>query len=234
MQHGGTSLLSEMLHYSGICMNRGNNWGTVPKKIREQYNYPDYPLIDPRRFYEDVIFQKIMSKIKREISEEIFNSEILYNLQQNLIIRVNEAIKQGTKYYEQIIEWINYRNELDQVWGYKSPVSIGIIVTLLILNKLRNPYIICIHRNLLASAKGYSRKKEPIEKVKNLISNTILWNEICNYLYTHREIPCMHISYENLLINRGEFLQVINFLGLSKNKNVFSLVDKKKDHSNEC
>lgn len=113
----------------------------------------------------------------------------------------------------------NHIKEMDKeysVWGWKDPGAIHPLNE--IGHALRNPRVILVFRDMLASVQGEIRFDEANEISRNfhdLIDNTMARYDR-NWLFAKRtRLPLLLVSYERAINNREEFVdELINFIGI--------------------
>ena len=104
--------------------------------------------------------------------------------------------------------YIEQRNNEHKIWGWKDPTGIESVRR--VLFTLRNPHIIIVFRDMLASIQGEMRfDQEYCPMVSRsfdlLVESTMRWWAANWEFITHTSLPTMLVSYERALYHPHEF-----------------------------
>ena len=106
-------------------------------------------------------------------------------------------------------------------WGWKDPTAINTVIGL--LSHLRNPHVILVLRDPLASVQGEIRiaieGKYTPRAFKDLMACTASWIQGNLDFIRTSTVPTLIVSYERAMTNPSAFVQeLVNFLGIQVNK----------------
>lgn len=123
-----------------------------------------------------------------------------------------------TPYLDQQFAYVAKRNAETKVWGWKDPVGLHSLQQ--ILFALRNPHVIVVFRDTLASIQGEMRfdeahKIDPPRTFESLIEQTQRWWAANWEFITRTQFPTLLVSYERALWHSSFFMcELTAFLGL--------------------
>lgn len=103
-------------------------------------------------------------------------------------------------------------------WGWKDPTGTSSILQMTYM--LRNPHIIVVFRDVLATVQGEMRFDEahriPTRKMQALFSDTMRWLSTNIEMVMSASIPLLMVSYERAMVEPAKFIdEVCKFLQLS-------------------
>jgi len=116
-------------------------------------------------------------------------------------------------------EYITKRNSEHPIWGWKDPI--GIVPLQEMIFALRNPRVIVVSRDTLASIQGEMRFDKVNEvahpkTLPDLVEQTMQWQEQNWKFVLRTTVPTLLVSYERALVDRKLFLHELSgFLGMN-------------------
>lgn len=104
---------------------------------------------------------------------------------------------------------VQRRNRDYKIWGWKDPIGIASVQS--IVFALRNPHVIIVFRDWLASIQGEMRfdknyEVDPPRTFQELIESTSLWWDANMRFLSRTQFPTMLVSYERVLSNPDLFI----------------------------
>jgi len=199
---------------AGILYRMGVDFGKIRKPDAE----------NPRGYYEDRDFLKLMLKIFRSIdaSADGFHPP-----------KQKEVLLQKDRFDPQIKKLIDYRieNTKSKYWGWKATTTSFTIP--LFLEYLTNPHFVVVLRDSINRAKSivsYTQNKPIYNKIDIIealkIANLYYYN-IYKFIYDNKELPVHFVSFENIVSSPQETSQKLaKFLSLDLNDNQLGAISK--------
>ncbi len=118
--------------------------------------------------------------------------------------------------WEKQLRYIQKRNDEHPIWGWKDPTGISSVQR--ILFALRNPHIIVVFRDMLATIQGEMRfdisvNPDVTRPFNDLTEQTLNWWRDNFRFIENTKFPTLLVSYERAVINPGLFIkEVAQFL----------------------
>lgn len=206
----GTSMISKMLHYSGVCMGRDPNWAHDNSKPY----YPKYGLIPRNQYYEDKAFAKLNIEI---LTMARGGYSPHWSQIQNIPIEKLRVVGHSIDYQKRIQKLVKKRNEEDNIWGWKDPRAL--IMTEFYLPHIINPYLIVTHRNLYAIAQS-NLNRDNIRIEENIFTTLYYYTQGMTLL-KRGDWPRIHLSYEKFITDETEWSRLCDHIGIPCNMELY-------------
>jgi hypothetical protein len=119
-------------------------------------------------------------------------------------------------------KYVKQRNSEHAAWGWKDPTGIDSVRK--IMFAVRNPRVIVVFRDMLATIQGEMRfddahEIDPRRGFEQLVDMTLHWWTGLLEFVTHTQVPTMLVSYERAIADPDLFVhELASFLGVDANQ----------------
>lgn len=218
MHKSGTTLVTEMLHQSGINMGDFDSALTYDQNNKSERHETQNL---NRDFLHGLLIPPIAYLIRRPFRPDVDRAGYRRNKDSIAIIRV-KALDRRVKTAQPPHTWTETAVELDQKfdgWGFKDPRT---CLTYPVWEQILPPHkIIVVYRHYNQLIQRYKVKRWEIPKLFRVLHGWTVYNQKILNAVQKSSHPALFINYEQLMTNQNEFERLCRFVGQP-------LVDRRK------
>ncbi|MDJ0753845.1 MAG: sulfotransferase [Ardenticatenaceae bacterium] len=210
MHKSGTTLVTEMLHQSGINMGNFDSALTYDQNNKSERHETQNL---NRDFLHGLLIPPTDYLLRRPFRPDVDRAGYRRNKDSIAIIRV-KALDQRIKTAQPPRTWRETAVELDQKfeeWGFKDPRT---CLTYPIWEQILPSHkIIVVYRHYNQLIQRYKVKRWDIFKLFRVLHGWTIYNQKILQAARHSSYPTLFINYEQLMTAQSEFERLCHFVG---------------------